>query len=74
MSDYFDPFDADRPLRLGCSCGRHGSEAEHAAATLRARAHSAGVSCEVLTPSDEGTDWCDVWVQRGTVTIEGAMT
>jgi len=44
------------------------------AATLRARAHSAGVSCEVLTPSDEGTDWCDVWVQRGTVTIEGAMT
>ena len=41
MSDYFDPFDADRPLRLGCSCGRHGSEAEHAAATLRARSETA---------------------------------
>ncbi|RVT50977.1 CmpA/NrtA family ABC transporter substrate-binding protein [Rubrivivax albus] len=40
-SDYFDPFDADRPLRLGCSCGRHGSEAEHAAATLRARSETA---------------------------------
>lgn len=41
MSDYFDPFDADRPLRLGCSCGRHGSEAEHAAATPRARSETA---------------------------------
>ena len=41
MSDYFDPYDADRPLRLGCSCGRHGSDAEHAAATLRARSETA---------------------------------
>lgn len=31
MSDYFDAFDADRPLRLGCACGRHASAAEHAA-------------------------------------------
>jgi len=38
---YFDPFDADRPLRLGCSCGRHASDAEHAAATLRARSETA---------------------------------
>ena len=48
--------------------GREGAD------TLRARARSAGIACEVLTPSDEGTDWCDVWVQRGTVTIEGATT
>ncbi len=41
MSDYFDPYDADRPLRMGCSCGRHGSESEHAAATLRARSETA---------------------------------
>jgi nitrate/nitrite transport system substrate-binding protein len=41
MSDYFDPFDADRPLRMACSCGRHGSDAEHAAATLRERSESA---------------------------------
>jgi nitrate/nitrite transport system substrate-binding protein len=31
MSEYFDAFDADRPLRLGCACGRHASAAEHAA-------------------------------------------
>ncbi|MEO3691657.1 toprim domain-containing protein [Roseateles sp. DJS-2-20] len=39
---------------------------------LRARAFSAGIGCEVVTPSDDGTDWCDVWAQRGAVTIEGA--
>jgi putative DNA primase/helicase len=43
-----------------------------AADTLRARALSAGIGCEVLTPSDDGADWCDVWARRGAVTIEGA--
>lgn len=42
-----------------------------AADTLRARALSAGLRCEVLPPSDDGADWCDVWAQRGAVTIEG---
>ena len=41
MSDYFDPFDAERPLRAGCGCGRHASEAEHATATLKERSESA---------------------------------
>ncbi|MBT9490618.1 MAG: ABC transporter substrate-binding protein [Rubrivivax sp.] len=41
MSDYFDPFDADRPLRLGCSCGAHASATEHATATLKARSETA---------------------------------
>ena len=33
MSDArdIDPYDADRPLLMRCSCGRHGSAAEHAA-------------------------------------------
>ena len=43
-----------------------------AADTLRTRASSAGIGCEVLTPSDDGADWCDVWAGRGAVTIEGA--
>src|SRR5580704_10420913 len=30
MSTFDDPFDAERRLRPGCSCGRHASEAEHA--------------------------------------------
>ena len=28
---FFDPYDADRPLLMRCSCGRHASAAEHAA-------------------------------------------
>lgn len=40
-ADRFDPYDADRPLRLGCSCGQHASDAEHATATLRARSETA---------------------------------
>jgi nitrate/nitrite transport system substrate-binding protein len=46
-----DPYDADRPLRLGCACGRHGSEAEHAAAnsTSRAAAQEASYTDAVTT-------------------------
>jgi nitrate/nitrite transport system substrate-binding protein len=41
MSEQFDPYDADRPLTMGCACGRHGSSAEHAAAELRVRSETA---------------------------------
>lgn len=41
MSEHFDPYDADRPLMMGCSCGRHRSGAEHAAAELRSRSETA---------------------------------
>ena len=45
MSEFFSPFDADRPLMLKCSCGRDHTAADHhaevsadaAAATLRQR-------------------------------------
>jgi phage/plasmid primase-like uncharacterized protein len=49
--------DADKPGR-------------EAADTLRYRAMAAGLRCEVLTPTDEGADWCDVWAQRRAVSIE----
>lgn len=42
-----------------------------AADTLRARAFAASLRAEVMTPSDEGTDWADVWASRGVVAIEG---
>ena len=29
MSEFFSPYDADRPLMLKCSCGQDHSEAEH---------------------------------------------
>lgn len=36
-----------------------------AAETLRARALAANLRCEVMTPTTEGADWCDVWARRG---------
>ena len=45
-SDRHDPYDADRPLLMRCSCGQHASEAEHAVATLRARSESAEFEAE----------------------------
>jgi nitrate/nitrite transport system substrate-binding protein len=44
--DPYGLYDADRPLRLGCRCGSHGSEAEHAAAELRARSETASFESE----------------------------
>ena len=44
--DRHDPYDADRPLLMRCSCGQHGSDAEHAAATLRTRSESAEFEAE----------------------------
>src|SRR5574343_1074785 len=53
MTQFFDPYDADRPLMLKCSCGRDHTVAEHAqeqaqataaaqaASTLRARSQEA---------------------------------
>ncbi len=40
-----------------------------AAGALRARALAARLRCEVLTPTTDGADWCDVWT-AGAVIIE----
>jgi len=41
MSIFDNPFDPDRNLRTGCSCGRHLSEAEHRNAALALRCKAA---------------------------------
>ena len=50
MSSNFDPYDADRPLRLGCRCGALAPDAQHsgceAAHTLRARSETAQFEAE----------------------------
>ena len=38
-----------------------------AAAALLARAVRAGVQASVMTPTEPGADWCDVWAARGAV-------
>lgn len=40
-----------------------------AADKLRARALGAYLQCEVLTPSSDGDDWCDVWAARSSVEV-----
>ena len=35
MSEFFDPYNADRPLMLKCSCGRDHSPADHHAETVK---------------------------------------
>lgn len=37
---------------------------QRAAEELRARAHAPGLECQVVAPSEDGADWCDVWAAR----------
>ena len=41
-----------------------------AANALRARVIRAGLQASVMTPTDAGSDWCDVWAARDVVLIE----
>ena len=40
-----------------------------AADALRARAVAANLRCDVMTPTTEGADWCDVWAQREAIEV-----
>lgn len=42
------------------------------ASELQSRAVRTGLAVNVMTPTDDGADWCDVWAHRGAVSIEGA--
>jgi hypothetical protein len=46
------------------------SPGRQAADKLRVRSVRARLRCDVLTPTDEGSDWCDVWARRGAVSPE----
>lgn len=50
----------------------HDQAGAAAAEELRQRARVAGLSVNVMTPTDEGDDWADVWARRGAVSIEGS--
>ncbi|MBX9793512.1 MAG: toprim domain-containing protein, partial [Burkholderiaceae bacterium] len=40
-----------------------------AADALRVRALSRYLRCEVVTPTDDGSDWCDVWAASGAAEV-----
>ncbi|HOX67491.1 MAG TPA: toprim domain-containing protein [Burkholderiaceae bacterium] len=44
-----------------------------AADTLRAKALSRHLRCEVMTPTDEGSDWCDVWAASRPTSINAEV-
>ena len=47
----------------------------NAAEALRRRAVAARLHCELLTPTADGADWCDVWAAGGAaVTAAGGVT
>ena len=48
----------------------HDKAGREAADKLRARALAARLRCEVLTPTTDGADWCDVWAVRDAALIE----
>lgn len=39
---------------------------------LRTRARAAGLWADMLTPTDDGVDWADVWAEREAASAEGA--
>lgn len=63
------PSDVSRVIVFGDN-----DEAGRAAAfELRNRAKAAGLRCEILTPSEEGQDWNDVWAARGPIHVGEAV-
>lgn len=59
------PSDVSRVIVFGDN-----DEAGRAAAfELRNRATAAGLRCEILTPTTEGEDWCDVWAARQPIMV-----
>ena len=52
----------------------HDKAGREASDTLRARALAAWLRCEVLAPTDDGADWCDVWAARDAGLVEGGGT
>lgn len=45
-----------------------------ASTQLQARARRAGLRCEMLAPTVEGEDWCDVWAARRPLPSPGAAS
>ena len=45
------------------------SAGREASGELLARAVRAGLQTSVMTPTEPGTDWCDVWAARGPAAV-----
>jgi putative DNA primase/helicase len=52
----------------------HDRAGVEAADSLQGRAIRAGLQASVMTPTDPGADWCDVWAGRAAVLIESGAS
>ncbi|TSE24497.1 Nitrate transport protein NrtA [Tepidimonas sediminis] len=66
MTQYFDPYDADRPLMLRCSCGRHHTEAEHRREEAQAR-HQALTTLRQRSESPDFVEYANQFIEAALV-------
>lgn len=52
----------------------HDPAGTEAADKLLHRARAAGMSVNIIKPTEPGSDWCDVWARRDAALIEGAQS
>lgn len=48
----------------------HDDAGANAAARLRERGQRSGLTVSVMTPTEPGSDWCDVWASRAVVEVQ----
>lgn len=48
----------------------HDDAGANAAARLRERGQRSGLTVSVMTPTEPGSDWCDVWASRAAVEVQ----
>ncbi len=64
MGNPFRPFDADRPMRLGCACGQHASAAEHAAEQAADTSLTAAEARRATDPESLSQDFIEATLMK----------
>ncbi|MDZ7654177.1 MAG: CmpA/NrtA family ABC transporter substrate-binding protein [Burkholderiaceae bacterium] len=64
MGNPFRPFDADRPIRLGCACGQHASAAEHAASQAADTSLTAAEARRATDPESLSQDFIEATLMK----------
>jgi nitrate/nitrite transport system substrate-binding protein len=71
VGNLFRPFDPDRPMRLGCQCGKHASDAEHAAAEHAVEPLSVADEKRATNPEDLSHDFVEATLMKALFPHDG---
>jgi nitrate/nitrite transport system substrate-binding protein len=71
VANLFRPFDPDRPMRLGCQCGKHASDAEHDAAQGASQALSAADEKRASNPEELSNDFIEATLMKALFPHDG---